>query len=72
LREESLEWLRGLHNPDWASAHHHPGLGTIRAGEVLGAWVAHDHFHIRQLNELHWHHVSRSVTPLSVDYAGGW
>ncbi|MGH7334556.1 MAG: DinB family protein [Candidatus Rokuibacteriota bacterium] len=48
-RGASIEWLRSQSNPDWDSAHHHPSLGCMTAGEVLGAWVAHDHVHIRQL-----------------------
>jgi hypothetical protein len=39
---------------------------------MLGAWVAHDHLHIRQLNELHWKHLATLVAPISLDYGGGW
>jgi hypothetical protein len=71
-RRASVEWLRSLANANWASAHQHPNIGTMTAAEVLGAWVVHDHLHIRQLNELHWQYVSRRLTALSLDYAGGW
>jgi hypothetical protein len=71
-RRSSLEWLASLQNPDWASTHTHPRMGSMTAGEVLGAWVAHDHLHIRQLNQLHWQSLARDVAPLSLDYAGGW
>jgi hypothetical protein len=44
----------------------------MTAGEVLGAWRAHDHLHIRQLNQLHWQYLSLEVAPGSLEYAGGW
>ncbi|MBI3764705.1 MAG: DinB family protein, partial [Chloroflexi bacterium] len=65
-------WLAELKNPDWNSTHTHPQAGSMKAGEVLAAWVAHDHLHIRQLNELHWQWLARDVAPLSLEYAGGW
>ncbi len=71
-RHTSLAWLASLRNPDWGLAHRHPRIGPMTAGEVLIAWVAHDHLHLRQLNELHWQWLSRSATPRSLDYAGGW
>jgi hypothetical protein len=71
-RQASLEWLAGLQNPNWNSTHTHPRLGSMTAGEVLAAWVAHDHLHIRQLNQLHWQFLAQTVAPLSLNYAGGW
>jgi len=70
-RRKSLEWLRSLQNPNWESTHTHP-RGSMRAGDVLAAWVAHDHLHIRQLNQLHWQYLSQDVAPVSLEYAGGW
>ncbi len=71
-RQKSVQWLAGLQNPDWNSAHRHPQIGAMTAGEVLAAWVAHDHLHIRQLNQLHWQHLAREAPPLALEYAGGW
>jgi hypothetical protein len=71
-RRASLEWLASLQHPDWDSIHHHPALGSMTAGEVLGAWLAHDHLHLRQLNQLHWQYLSLHVSQGSLDYAGGW
>lgn len=71
-RRASLEWLAGIQNPDWNSIHRHPRIGDMAGGDVLAAWVAHDHLHIRQLNQLHWQYLSRSVAPVSLEYAGGW
>ena len=71
-RRASVTWLAGLQNPGWDSTHHHPDLGSLTAGEVLGAWLAHDHLHLRQLNQLHWQYLSQHLAPGSLDYAGGW
>lgn len=70
-RQQSLGWLRGLQNPNWDSRNTSP-RGSMTAGQVLGAWVAHDHLHIRQLNHLHWQWLALSAAPLSLEYAGGW
>jgi len=71
-RQASLDWLRSLTNPNWQSAHEHPRAGRMTAGDMLGAWVVHDHLHIRQLNELHWQYLATQTASLSTDYAGGW
>ena len=71
-RQASLQWLAGLPNPDWTSTHRHPQIGAMTAGDVLAAWVAHDHLHIRQLNQLHWQYLSQKAAPISLNYAGGW
>ena len=70
-REESLAWLKGLDVPDWQAAYEAP-FGQITAGDILGAWVAHDLLHLRQLVELHWSHTTRMVEPYQVRYAGEW
>lgn len=71
-REGSLNWLRSLSNPDWTLAYDHPNAGRMTAGDMLAAWVAHDHLHIRQLNHLHWQYFATQVESRSLDYAGGW
>lgn len=71
-RRESLAWLESLATPDWSIAREHPAAGRMTAGDVLGAWVAHDHLHIRQLNQLHWQWLATQVAPASLEYAGGW
>jgi hypothetical protein len=70
-REASLRWLRSLQGADWGSGRVIYER-TILAADMLGAWVAHDHLHIRQLNELHWKHLATLVAPISLDYGGGW
>jgi hypothetical protein len=71
-RQGTLAWLRGLKDPDWESGHALRSGGSMTAGEVLGAWLAHDHLHLRQLNQLEWQHLERTLSPGALEYAGGW
>src|SRR5690606_33478745 len=48
-RRHSVAWLRGLEGRDWALGYDHPRGGTIRAGDLLAAWLDHDLVHIRQI-----------------------
>ena len=68
-RDRSLTWLDSLSHPDWSVARTHPVAGKMTAGDMLGAWVAHDHLHLRQLNELHWQWLATQVDALSLEYA---
>lgn len=70
-RARSLEWLASLQDPDWDAAKAAP-WGQMRAGDVLAAWLAHDHLHIRQMNELHYLYHRAHAEPYSVEYAGEW
>lgn len=70
-RAESIQWLRGLHQPDWNATYTAP-FGVIRAGDLLAAWVAHDLLHLRQLVELHWACLAQDVVPYQTIYAGEW
>jgi len=71
-REASVSFLGALSDPDWDLAYEHPSWGPIRAGDLLTAWVAHDHIHIRQLNRLQREYLVVSVSGYSPDYAGPW
>jgi hypothetical protein len=71
-RARSLEWLRSLQQPDWQRTRQHPRFGPIRAGEILAAWVAHDHLHTRQIVKRLFEISSRDAEPFSVRYAGQW
>ncbi|UCF09484.1 MAG: DinB family protein [Candidatus Bipolaricaulota bacterium] len=70
-RQASLAWLDSLGSPDWEQAKDHP-LGPMTAGDLLGAWVAHDLLHARQLVRLHWMYVRSLAAPHRVSYAGEW
>jgi hypothetical protein len=70
-REASLAWLKRLEAPDWEASYEAP-WGTMRAGDLLASWVAHDLLHMRQLVELHWAYNEQEVLPYSTRYAGEW
>ncbi len=70
-RAKSLRWLSGLNTPNWETAKTNE-WGTVTAGEMFSAWVAHDVLHLRQLVELHYAWVKRSAEPYPVEYAGEW
>jgi hypothetical protein len=70
-REVSLAWLRDLATPQWETTYEAP-FGSIRAGDILAAWVAHDLLHMRQLVELHWAYTTAQLEPYSTQYAGEW
>jgi hypothetical protein len=70
-RDDSLEWLLELGDEDWAREHQ-ASFGTIRAGDLLAAWVAHDVLHMRQLVELKWAYLVQAMEPYAVKYAGEW
>lgn len=71
-REASIAWLKALKSPDWERATAAPWGGTIRAGDVLVSWAAHDFLHMRQLNELLYAWNMKQAELYEVDYAGEW
>jgi hypothetical protein len=70
-RTASIVWLRGLGEPSLDNERKHRDF-SIRAGDLLGAWLAHDFLHLRQINELHYAYTARAAEPYSVIYAGDW
>lgn len=70
-RQESLVWIKGLVTPNWAAAYEAP-FGTVTAGDMFAAWVAHDLLHMRQLVELHWAYTTKLLKPYQTEYAGSW
>ena len=71
-RTVSLEWLRTLDAPNWQNEHRVSAHRSLRAGDLLASWVAHDLLHIRQLNELHFAYQSQLASPFDASYAGEW
>ncbi len=71
-RARSVAWLRGLGDVDWERTHRRPGLGTLRAGDVLASWVAHDALHLKQLAKRMHQRCRADAAPFSTDYAGPW
>jgi hypothetical protein len=70
-RKQSLEWLRGLPNPNWETRYTSQ-YGSVSAGEMFACWIAHDNLHIRQLVELRRNRVERITKPYEIQYAGDW
>lgn len=71
-RRASLSWLAGLRLDEarWENAHVHPAGFTVRAGDLLGCWVAHDYLHIRQIARIHYQFTADAARPFNLDYAG--
>jgi hypothetical protein len=70
-RGKSLAWLHALDAPDWQASVTSP-FGTLCAGDMFSAWVAHDLLHLRQLIELQWAWTLKSAKPYQFNYAGEW
>ncbi len=70
-RANSLAWLTGLNDPDWESTYT-ASWGSIRAGDLMVAWTAHDLLHVRQINELKWAYGATEFEPYTARYAGDW
>ncbi len=76
-RAHSLTWVISLGSPNWDASLTNQ-WGTITAGEMFSAWMAHDvsfrnrNKHLRQLVELHYALVKEDAQPYEVGYAGDW
>jgi hypothetical protein len=70
-RRLSLAWLRRLRVADW-TMRVTVGHGHRSAGDLLGAWVAHDLLHLRQLVALKYGLTQAASTPHRLGYAGKW
>jgi hypothetical protein len=76
-RKASLAWINALQVPDWDVASPTPFAPdgeklVLKAGDVLVSWLAHDHLHLRQINELLFAWNEKRARPYSVQYAGEW
>ncbi len=71
-RRRSVMWLMGLGKVDWSRAHVHPRFGAIRAGDLLGAWAAHDALHLRQIAKRLHRLAGRDAAGFETGYAGEW
>ncbi|MCB2214287.1 DinB family protein [bacterium] len=71
-REQSLDWLAELDEPDWdLEVEMHWG-GTLKTGDILVSWTAHDLLHLRQLVALRFGITEAAGKPYSIQYAGEW
>lgn len=71
-REDSVRWLRSLGGVDWTVARVHPRFGTMRAGDLLASWVAHDALHLRQIAKRLHQLAARDGAGFDTGYAGEW
>lgn len=70
-REQSIHFLINHKDMNLFAEHKGEGLKrTMRAGDVLSSWIAHDLFHLRQLLLLLWEINSKLNKPFSSEYSG--
>ena len=70
-REQSINWLKSLEDPDWNKTFDNPFRGEISAVNMLSNWLAHDYLHIRQITGLKYEYLGQR-TGEDLSYAGGW
>lgn len=70
-RDESINWLCSLKNPEWENYYIHPEYGQMTGKMFLANWLAHDYLHIRQIIKLKYDYLS-NTTGDDLKYAGGW
>lgn len=68
-RAKSLTWLASLGGVDWSVSHIHARLGTLRAGDLLTAWVAHDTLHHAQILRTSLEGLRATSEPYTTRYA---
>ena len=70
-RDESINWLKSLQNPNWDNFYTHPKVGNLPAKHFLDNWLAHDYLHIRQITKLKFDYLNYHSGE-RLDYAGTW
>ena len=77
-RVVNVAWLESLAARvpavDWSTAHQHPQIGPVAAGDLLTSWSAHDALHLRQIAKRLHNLASRDAeaSGFGVKYAGDW
>jgi hypothetical protein len=71
-RLQSIEWLRSLDEVDWTITHTQSKLGSLRAGDILAAWTAHDALHLRQIAKRMHQLAKVHAGEFKIEYAGEW
>lgn len=70
-REKSIQWLSSLEKVNWENTYIHPKMGLMSARLLLINWLAHDYFHIRQINRYNFEYLDQQTSE-SLTYAGTW
>ncbi|MDA0294566.1 MAG: DinB family protein [Planctomycetota bacterium] len=72
VRRIETNWLRTVTAKDFHIEKTQPAFGTIRAGDILAAWCAHDDLHLRQIAKRLHELTSLKAGPFGTEYAGDW
>jgi hypothetical protein len=74
-REQNVAWLRSLEGssppPDFSITKHDP-RGSMAAGDMLAAWLAHDMLHLRQVAKRLYELAAVRTGGYDPAYAGPW
>lgn len=70
-RDDSIDMLKQLIDPQWDNYFEHPKFGNMTAKLFFTNWLAHDYLHIRQITKLKFDYLS-STTNEMLNYAGDW
>ncbi|MEN1786445.1 MAG: DinB family protein [Bacteroidota bacterium] len=70
-RQQSVDWLQSLKDPQWTQTAIHPDLGSVSAQRFLSNWLAHDYLHIRQINAIKRAYLAQGSGE-DLSYAGSW
>lgn len=70
-RKQSVAWLKGLPDPNWANAFQHARFGPLSARLFLDNWLAHDYLHMRQIDRIQYQYLT-AHSSVDMRYAGEW
>jgi hypothetical protein len=72
VRRTETNWLRTVAADDFHIEKTQPLFGSIRAGDILAAWCAHDDLHLRQIARRLHQMTAIKAGLFKIDYAGDW
>jgi DinB superfamily len=70
-REQSINWLHELEDPNWDNTLEHPSLGPVTARMFFTNWLAHDYLHLKQITQIKYQYLQQT-TQENLTYAGEW
>ena len=72
VRRTEVNWLRTVIDDDFDVEKTHATFGSIRAGNILAAWAAHDALHLRQIARRLHELTEAKAERFDIGYAGDW